>query len=201
MKIKASMCLMAVAICAFLLSSCSDENNSESILFEKIDKDFSGVSFINTVPENDTLNQFTYHYLYNGTGVAVGDINNDGLADMYFSGNEKSSCLYLNKGDFKFEDITQSSGTGTKQWISGVTMVDVNGDGFLDIYACASGPRQSKASKRNLLFINQKNNTFKEMAKQWGVDDDGNATCATFFDMENDGDLDLYLGNHSDLFF
>lgn len=184
------------------LFSCGDSNDENvDVLFEKIESDVTGIDFVNTVPENDTLNQFTYHYLYNGSGVAIGDINNDGKNDLYFSGNEKSSRLYLNKGDFKFEDITEKSGTGTKQWISGVTMVDVNNDGWLDIYACSSGPKQLKQSKRNLLFVNQKDGTFKESAKEWGVDDGGNATCATFFDYDNDGDLDFYLGNHADQFF
>ena len=183
------------------LSACGDKTNNDEKLFEKIGSDQSGITFINTVPENDTLNQFTYHYLYNGSGVAIGDINNDGLPDMYFSGNEKSSKLYLNKGDFKFEDITESSKTATNQWISGVYMVDVNNDGFLDIYACSSGPMGKNVKKSNLLFINQKNSTFKESAAEWGVNDDGNATCATFFDMDNDGDLDMYLGNHADQFF
>jgi hypothetical protein len=184
------------------LFSCGDSNDENvDVLFEKIESDVTGIDFVNTVPENDTLNQFTYHYLYNGSGVAIGDINNDGKNDLYFSGNEKSSRLYLNKGDFKFEDITEKSGTGTKQWISGVTMVDVNNDGWLDIYACSSGPKQLKQSKRNLLFINQKDGKFKESAKEWGVDDGGNATCATFFDYDNDGDLDFYLGNHADQFF
>lgn len=190
---------LALAVC---VSSCggSDDQNVD-VLFEKVTSDVTGIDFVNTVPENDSLNQFTYHYLYNGSGVAIGDINNDGKNDLYFSGNEKSSRLYLNKGDFKFEDITKQSGTTTNQWISGVTMVDVNNDGWLDIYACSSGPRQLKQSKRNLLFMNQKNGTFKESAKEWGVDDGGNATCATFFDYDNDGDLDFYLGNHADQFF
>jgi hypothetical protein len=184
------------------LFSCGDSNDENvDVLFEKIESDVTGIDFVNTVPENDTLNQFTYHYLYNGSGVAIGDINNDGKNDLYFSGNEKSSRLYLNEGDFKFKDITEASGTGTKQWISGVSMVDVNNDGWLDIYACSSGPKQLKQSKRNLLFINQKNGTFKESAKEWGVDDGGNATCATFFDYDKDGDLDFYLGNHADQFF
>jgi hypothetical protein len=187
---------------AMCLSSCggTDEQNVD-VLFEKVTSDVTGIDFVNSVPENDSLNQFTYHYLYNGSGVAIGDINNDGKNDLYFSGNEKSSRLYLNKGDFKFEDVTKQSGTTTNQWISGVTMVDVNNDGWLDIYACSSGPRQLKQSKRNLLFINQKNGSFKESAKEWGVDDGGNATCATFFDYDNDGDLDFYLGNHADQFF
>lgn len=201
MKKRSQIQFLCLSTALFIISSCSDKSSENEVLFEKIDKDKSGITFVNTVPENDTLNQFTYHYLYNGTGVAVGDINNDGLPDMYFSGNEKSSCLYLNKGDFKFEDITKSSGTSTDRWVSGVTMVDVNNDGFLDIYACVSGPRKSASKMSNLLFINQKNNTFKEMASQWGVADQGNATCATFFDMDNDGDLDMYLGNHSEKFF
>ena len=168
---------------AMCISSCggTDEQNVD-VLFEKVTSDVTGIDFVNSVPENDSLNQFTYHYLYNGSGVAIGDINNDGKNDLYFSGNEKSSRLYLNKGDFKFEDVTKQSGTTTNQWISGVTMVDINNDGWLDIYACSSGPRQLKQSKRNLLFINQKNGSFKESAKEWGVDDGGNATCATFFD-------------------
>lgn len=187
---------------AIFISSCGNtDDQNVDVLFEKMDAEVTGIDFVNTVPENDSLNQFTYHYLYNGSGVAIGDINNDGKNDLYFSGNEKSSKLYLNKGDFKFEDITEQSGTGTKQWISGVSMVDVNNDGWLDIYACSSGPRQLKQSKRNLLFINQKNGKFKESAKEWGVDDGGNATCATFFDYDNDGDLDFYLGNHADQFF
>jgi hypothetical protein len=193
--------LVACTLSLGILSCSSSDNQNVDVLFEKIESDVTGIDFVNTVPENDTLNQFTYHYLYNGSGVAIGDINNDGKNDLYFSGNEKSSKLYLNKGDFKFEDITEQSGTSTKQWISGVTMVDVNNDGWLDIYACSSGPKQLKQSKRNLLFINQKNGTFKELAKEWGVDDGGNATCATFFDYDNDGDLDFYLGNHADQFF
>jgi len=206
MNTKRFKLLLAGSFSALTLSmtitSCgsSDEQNVD-LLFEKMESDVTGIDFVNTVPENDSLNQFTYHYLYNGSGVAIGDINNDGKNDLYFSGNEKSSKLYLNKGDFKFEDVTKQSGTTTNQWISGVSMVDVNNDGWLDIYACSSGPRQLKQSKRNLLFINQKNGKFKESAKEWGVDDGGNATCATFFDYDNDGDLDFYLGNHADQFF
>ena len=188
----------AIAVCAF---ACGEKSTETEVLFEKIDASHSGIDFVNQVPENDTLNQFTYHYLFNGSGVAVGDINNDGLPDLYFSGNATSSKLYLNKGDFKFEDITQKAGVATKNWISGVSMADVNNDGFLDIYACGSGPSKNIENKRNLLFINNQNGTFTESAKIWGVDDPGNATCASFFDMDNDGDLDFYLGNHDDKYF
>ena len=138
--------VFALAISVF---SCGKKSGESEVLFEKIDASHSGIDFVNVVPENDTLNQFTYHYLFNGSGVAVGDINNDGLADLYFSGNSTSSKLYLNKGDFKFEDITNKAGVATKNWISGVSMADVNNDGFLDIYACASGPSQNLENKRN----------------------------------------------------
>lgn len=190
-----------VSACALGFMHCGKKEGESEVLFEKIESSQSGIDFVNNVPENDTLNQFTYHYLFNGNGVAVGDINNDGLADLYFSGNATSSKLYLNKGDFKFEDITEKAGLGTKNWISGVSMADVNNDGFLDIYACGSGPSKNIDNKRNLLFINNKNGTFTELAKNWGVDDPGNATCASFFDMDNDGDLDFYLGNHDDKYF
>ncbi len=190
-----------IAATAILMFSCGEKSSETEVLFEKVDPSESGIDFVNVVPENDTLNQFTYHYLFNGSGVAVGDINNDGLPDLYFSGNATSSKLYLNKGDFKFEDITDKAGVGTKNWISGVSMADVNNDGFLDIYACGSGPSKNLDQKRNLLFINNKNGTFTESAKKWGVDDPGNATTAAFFDMDNDGDLDFYLGNHDDKYF
>ena len=172
----AQLCFSAIAIGGVMVSCGGSDNENVEKLFEKMDPSTTGIDFVNTVPENDSLNQFTYHYLYNGSGVAIGDINNDGKNDLYFSGNEKSSKLYLNEGDFKFKDITEQSGTATKQWISGLSMVDVNNDGWLDIYACSSGPKQLKQSKRNLLFINQKDGTFKESAKEWGVDDGGNAT-------------------------
>lgn len=180
----------------FTFCTSTDKDNSE-VLFEKIDSDKSGISFVNVVPESDSLSQFTYHYLFNGAGVGIGDINNDGLNDVYFSGNATSSKLFLNKGNFEFEDITQKAGVSTQNWMTGVSMVDVNNDGWLDIYVCASGPSKNKDDKRNKLFINQKNGTFKELAKEWGVDDAGNASCAGFFDFDNDGDLDMYLGNHA----
>ena len=188
--------------CALVLASCGSKSDSDQeVLFEKMDSEVTGIDFTNIVPENDTLNQYSYHYLFNGSGVAVGDINNDGLPDLYFTGNSTSSKLYLNKGDFKFEDITEKAGVATTHWMSGVSMADVNNDGYLDIYVCSSGPSSNNDDKRNLLFINNKNNTFTESAKNWGVDDPGNATTASFFDMDNDGDLDFYLGNHADKYF
>ncbi|MBS3913157.1 MAG: VCBS repeat-containing protein [Bacteroidetes bacterium] len=184
-----------------LLLSCNSENGNEEKLFELLDPAITGVDYTNTIPENDTLNQYTYHYIFNGTGVATGDINNDGLADMVITGNEKPAKIYLNKGEFKFEDITDKSGFKTTGWMSGVTMADVNNDGFLDVYICRSGPEKNLQAKSNFLFINNRDLTFTESSKAWGVNDMGNATCATFFDLENDGDLDMYLGNHADQFF
>ncbi len=193
-----------VLMFAFVLFySCGDENNTNptSKLFEKISGEQSGITFVNVVPENDTLNQFTYHYLFNGNGVGIGDINNDGLNDVFVSSNFGTSKLYLNKGNFKFEDITQKAGVQTNSWMTGVELADVNNDGWLDIYVVSSGPSKDPNKKKNLLFINQKNSTFKEEAEKWGLDNSGNTSCASFFDFDNDGDLDVYVGNHGIKYF
>ncbi len=182
-------------------SQCSSDDqlklDNADALFEKLAPEFTGIDFNNIIPESDTLNQFTYHYFFNGAGVGIGDINNDGLNDVYFAGNATSSKLYLNKGGFKFEDITTKAGVGTENWMTGVSMVDVNQDGWIDIYVCASGPSKDPNKKKNKLFINLKNGTFKESASEWGVDNEGNSSCAAFIDFDNDGDLDMYLGNHA----
>lgn len=193
--------LVAGALTLNFLSFCGKKENQVAKIFELTKPSETGINFVNTVPENDTLNQSTYHYIFNGNGVAVGDLNNDGLPEVIFTGNEKPAALYLNKGDFKFEDITQKAGLKTQYWMSGITLADVNGDGYQDIYICRSGPDKMPERRRNLLFINNKNLTFTEKAGEWGIDDPGNATCATFFDMDNDGDLDMYLGNHAEKFF
>ena len=181
----------------FLLTNCHLFNR-EKPLFTLLTPKETGVSFTNTISETDSFNVLTYGYIYNGGGVAVGDINNDGLPDLYFSGNMVSSKLYLNKGNFKFEDITAQSGTGTKFWVNGVTMADVNQDGRLDIYACTVTPIAGKLHAPNLLFINQGVDAagipvFKEQAKTYGLADEGNSTQAAFFDYDKDQDLDMYL--------
>lgn len=193
--------LLVSSVLLFSQTGCKSKAGEEQKLFSLIDPEHSGIEFINTIPENDTLNQFIYHYIFNGAGVATGDLNNDGLPDLVLTANEKPAAIYLNKGDFKFEDITGKSGVQTSGWMSGVTMADVNNDGWLDFYICKSGPEKGKNARVNYLFINNKNLTFTEKANEWGVADPGNATNATFFDMDNDGDLDLYLGNHADRFF
>jgi len=154
----------------------------------------TGISFSNNLAENDSLNYMTYTYMYMGGGIASGDINNDGLNDLFFTGNMVSNKLYLNKGDLKFTDITEKATIGgDKRWYTGVTMADVNGDGFLDIYCSVGG---KFGSKKNQLFINNGDETFSEKGLEYGLDDAGNSIQATFFDYDNDGDLDLYVGNY-----
>jgi len=186
-----------------LLAECSQKHN---ILFTQVASSQSHISFVNEIKEDTAFNILTYEYLYNGGGVAVGDINNDGLQDIVFSGNMVSSRLYLNKGNLSFEDITEQSGfTGKPKWKTGIVMADVNGDGLMDIYACYSGPGTDD-QRANELYLNQgiKNGVpfFKEEAKNYGVDAPGTySTTAAFFDMDNDGDLDMLLVNHADMFY
>ncbi|MBC7902442.1 MAG: VCBS repeat-containing protein [Gemmatimonadaceae bacterium] len=156
----------------------------------------SGISFVNEVRETGNANVLAYEYFYNGAGVAAGDINNDGLADLFFSANQKPLRLYLNEGNFRFRDITQSAGIKkSKGWATGVTMADINGDGLLDIYVCFSG--KEKSARRNELYINKGNNRFIEEAASYGLDDPGCSTQAVFFDYDIDGDLDCYVLNHN----
>ncbi len=162
-------------------------------LFEQVPSKKSGIDFKNTITENEEHNALTYENLYNGGGVAVGDINNDGLDDIYFVSNMETNRLYLNLGDFKFKDITKNAGVaGRPGWKSGVTMVDINGDGLLDIYVCHSG-KESPEKRRNELFINRGNMKFEEMSKAYGLDDPSYSTVGAFFDYDHDGDLDLFL--------
>ncbi|MCD6597306.1 MAG: VCBS repeat-containing protein [Bacteroidales bacterium] len=157
----------------------------------------TGIEFRNTIQETENFNHLEYSYLYNGAGVAIGDINNDGLPDIYFTGNLVTSRLYLNKGNFKFEDISKSAGVAAKEtWNNGATMADINGDGFLDIYVCSSTDGRPEYRK-NLLFINNGDLTFSEKAREYGIDDAAYSTHSTFFDYDKDGDLDLFVLNHS----
>ncbi|MHA4740962.1 VCBS repeat-containing protein [Dyadobacter sp. MSC1_007] len=177
-----------------LLAGCT--NDKPSTLFELLPGDQTGVHFANTLHEDDNLNILNYEYFYNGGGVGAGDINNDGLTDLFFAGNMSTSRLYLNNTSEKgihFEDITEESGISIPEgWARGIAMVDINADGYLDIYVSRSGPAQA-GQLSNLLFINQKNNTFKEESRAYGLDYNGNTTQAAFFDYDHDGDLDVYL--------
>jgi enediyne biosynthesis protein E4 len=178
---------------ALLLGTVFFAAGQPAKLFEPVPSKKSGIVFKNSITENKEHNALTYENLYNGGGVAVGDINNDGLEDIFFISNMEYNKLYLNTGDFKFRDITESSGiTGRAGWKSGVTMADVNGDGLLDIYVCHSG-KDSPEKRRNELFINKGNLKFEEMAKAYGIDDPSYSTVGAFFDFDHDGDLDLFV--------
>jgi hypothetical protein len=166
-------------------------------VFTNLPSATTGVKFQNKLVETATQNIITYEYFYNGGGVAAGDFNNDGLIDLYFTSNQQPNKLYLNKGNFQFDDITKSAGVaGRPGWKTGVSVADVNGDGLLDIYVCYSG--DVEPSKRaNQLFINNGNLTFTDRAKEMGIADEGYTTQAAFFDFDRDGDLDLYVMNHN----
>ena len=177
-----------------LFSSCHRSNT----LFTSLSPSKTNIHFTNTLESKKAFGILYYLYYYNGGGVATGDINNDGLPDIYFTANSKGhNKLYLNKGNFKFEDITEKAGVaGTSDWCSGVTMADVNGDGYLDIYVSAVNI-EGKLKSRNELFINNGNGTFIEKAKEYGLDFSGFTSQAAFFDYDHDGDLDCYVLNQS----
>ncbi|GAB3986258.1 VCBS repeat-containing protein [Spirosoma daeguense] len=177
-----------------LLGSCTPEEK----LFVQRNSSDTGITFANRLTENDSVNVLSFEYMYNGAGVGVGDFNKDGLADVYFAGNQVSSRLYLNRGDFHFQDVTQSSGTGTNVWCTGVSVADVNQDGWPDIYVSVAGPTKDIAKRTNKLFINNGlqpggTPTFTERAAEYGLNDTGYSTQAAFFDYDRDGDLDCYL--------
>ncbi len=194
--------ILAVSVCLitiFLLNSChlSDKNQ----VFEKLSSTQTGIDFSNTIQTNDTLNVLIFEEIYNGAGVGVGDLNNDGLTDIFFAGNQVSSRLYLNKGKFQFQDITQPAHVRTQTWCNGVTLIDINQDGKLDIYLTTITTKAAKTTP-NLLFINQGNDAhgipvFKEAAKEVGLADESYSVHATFLDYDQDGDLDMYLLTNS----
>ena len=185
-------------IVVVLFESCKEsKEENKPTLFSLIESNHSNINFTNRVKENLYFNFLNYPYIYNGGGVAVGDINNDGLEDIYFTSNQESNKLYLNQGSFKFDDVTESAGvTDHDGWSTGVTMIDINNDGWLDIYVCKSGSLERHEPRKNKLYINQKNNTFKESAANYGLDFYGFSIQSHFFDMDKDGDLDMYLVNH-----
>ena len=182
--------------CFFVLLTLSTcQKKSTESLFNLLDSHETGIDFSNDIAQTDSLNILKYMYFYNGGGVGLGDINNDGLTDLFFSGNMVSSKLYLNKGNMQFEDITEKAGVTTKGWCTGVSMVDLNADGLLDIYVNRAGSA-NPAERANLLFINKGNNTFAESAAAYELADTGYSTQAAFLDYDKDGDLDMYLLTH-----
>ena len=181
----------------FLLVVAASSCKKETRQFEMLPASRSGVAFENTLTENDELNILDYLYFYNGGGVAMGDINNDGLADLYFSANQEDNKLYLNKGNLKFEEITQTAKVGGKSfWNTGAIMGDINGDGWLDIYVIAVVGINGFEG-HNELFINNRDNTFTERAAEFGLDFQSYGTTAALLDFDLDGDLDIYLLNHA----
>ncbi len=187
-------------------TSCSNSNENTSkqkndsletvkTLFELTNSAETGFDFTNNIQETDQNNYLTYEYMYNGGGIAVGDINNDDLPDIFIISNFGSNALFLNKGDFKFENITETSGLSSTGLSTGATMADVNGDGLIDIFVCQSFT-SNPDERRNKLYINQGNNTFVNEAAAYGLDDPSFSNQACFFDYDLDGDLDMFLVNH-----
>ncbi len=182
----------------FLIAcSSSKKDPSNDALFDLLPSSQTGIKFSNTVTDSKEMSILNYHNFYNGGGVAIGDIDNDGKPDIFFTSNQGENKLYHNKGDFQFEDITTKSNITSKhKWHTGVTMVDINGDGWLDIYVCNAGILTGD-DRANELYINQKNGTFLEQAHEYGLDDKGASTQAIFFDYDHDGDLDCFVVNNS----
>src|SRR2546428_7712455 len=186
-----------LALPAALLSSCRRTPPAPQ-LFVAVAPEASGITFANNLPEDTAVNIVNYLYYYNGGGVAAGDIDGDGLVDLYFTSNLGSNRLYRNLGNFRFEDITARAGVADSvRWKSRVTMADVNGDGRLDIYV--SGVNYLGMPGRNVLYINNGDGTFTDRAAEYGLAFSGYSTQAAFFDYDGDGDLDMYLLNSSTL--
>ena len=177
--------------------SCNKEHKPNEKTFELLDKSITGIEFSNDLTYDNDFNVYKYRNFYNGGGVSIGDVNNDNLLDIYFTSNQNQNKLYLNQGNFKFKDISDTAGVGGKKpWSTGVTMVDINADGFLDIYVCNSGDLKGE-NKQNELFINNGDLTFTERAEEYNLGDRGFSTHASFFDFDKDGDLDVYILNNS----
>jgi len=195
---------LAVAV-IILFFSCNSEKNEETkpesskTLFTQLSPNDTGVHFLNLVENQKDFNIFKYRNFYNGGGVAIGDVNNDGLADIYFTGNMEKNKLFINKGDFKFEDVSRTAGVeGNKPWSTGVNMVDINQDGWLDIYVSNAGNMEGN-NHDNDLYINNGDGTFSEKAEEYNLAKTGFSTHATFFDYDKDGDLDAYILNNSNI--
>ena len=187
--------LTVTVVGLLFLSNCVNKKNpTESKIFRNLEAISTGIDFQNILVENDSMNYFNYTSIYSGAGVSTGDINNDGLIDVFLTGNQVQNKLFLNKGNLQFEDITIKAGVGgDARWYTGTTMADINGDGYLDIYCSVAGIANEK---RNQLYLNNGDGTFIEVGEKYGIDDSANSIQGTFFDYDNDGDLDLYIANY-----
>ena len=206
-----SICFLCLLILLTVFFSCS-QGESKTNLFTLLPGSKTGIHFSNDLSYNEEFNPYTFRNFFNGGGVAIGDVNNDGLQDVFFCSSQHSNKLYLNKGDFQFADITEKAGVSSDSvWSTGVTMADVNGDGWLDIYVCKSGEIKGR-NRSNSLYINngptslstwrgegrgEGEVSFSEKAQEYGLDNKGLSTHAAFFDYDNDGDLDCYLLTNS----
>lgn len=190
MKVLAGIGMLLTIVGGLLSTSCT--NDRQEPLFVMRSAEETGIDFANVITENDSINLLDYEYVYNGGGVAVADINADGLPDLFFSGNMVPSRLYLNEGGFKFRDITRSAGIADNHWATGVAVADVNNDGWPDLYVCSAG-NVPEPDRANHLYINNGDNTFTERARAYGVDDTGFSTMAAFLDYNRDGHMDLYV--------
>ena len=197
-----SSILLGVSIS--LITACSSEVKEQPI-FEMLGADKTGIQFENKLHPNEAFNMFHYMYYYNGAGVATGDFNNDGKADIFFASNEGKNALYLNKGGLKFENVTKAAQIPQDSaWNTGVSVIDINNDGLLDIYICRLGNFEKFKDKNQLLVCQSIKNgvpVYKDQAAEYGLDFSGFSTQASFFDYDMDGDLDVFLLNHSDIVF
>mgnify|MGYP000703170473 CR=1 FL=1 len=201
-KAIAGSCILSLLL---IFTACESEESKKlkalpkDKLFTKVPSKLSGLRFKNKLTDNFKTRQniLGYEYFYNGAGVSIGDINNDGLPDILMTGNMVSNKLYLNKGNLQFEDITKKAGLHSKHWATGATMADVNQDGYLDIYVCNSGYKLDPNTRPNQFYVNNGDLTFTESAKAFGIQDKNYSTQSAFFDYDGDGDLDLYVMNHS----
>jgi hypothetical protein len=200
-----------IGVLIFVLAACNEDTSKPRIvlpvsegkkIFKKLDSHYTGLNFANNLTPNVSGNEnlFNYDYFYNGAGVGIADINNDDLPDIFFCGNQVENKLYLNKGNLTFEDISKKALINeNKNWSNGVSFVDINNDGWVDIYVSQGGPN-SREKRKNLLYLNQKNETFKEVASEYGLADAGISTQTVFFDIDNDNDLDCLVMNENEFF-
>jgi len=195
------MMVLKYLVPAWVVLACLSRCNRKETRFQLLKSDHTNITFNNLITESDTLNVLAFEYIYNGSGVGVGDFNNDGLSDIFFGGNMVSSRLYLNRGYFKFEDVTKSAGVETNLWCTGISLADMNQDGALDIYISTVHPDENKKSP-NLLFVQNGINEhgipiFEEVAAKVGLADSSYSTQTAFLDYDLDGDLDMYLLNNA----